>query len=99
MEKQTLLTKCKKFEEKMHNFRNFGANDSEPKAYFVKLLRKKIKHKLNIEPMDQNWQLYSDVKGSKLVAKKMTASMATILRNIDKTPFSEINEVCLYYQL
>lgn len=94
----TLLDKCKEFEELMTQHRKFGANDTEPRFHFKNALYCKIHKEVDKIPKNANdWELYSSMEGSDVVAEELTKALKPIIDSIENTPHKEVKEVVYWY--
>lgn len=90
----------KSFLALMHENRNFGAIDTEPRQAFYSLLESSFAGKDLDEDMEPDfWQLYSSMEGSEEVANEFTAKYKQLHYAIQEAPHKQIIEAANYFGL
>lgn len=88
----------KAFLKLMHEHRNNGATDSEPRNAFYRLLEDSFAGKDFDEDLDGDyWELYSSMEDSQDIANELTAKYKELHYAIQEAPHKQIVDAANYF--
>jgi len=89
--------KFEDFEKAQYELREFGASDSEPDWVFQDIIRQIIKgDKAEIPASANDWQIFSNMKGSNRAAKILSSKTEALVKAIQNVTVAELQEVREY---
>jgi hypothetical protein len=92
------ILKIREFEAIMLKYRNFGAEDSEPRYEFRKTMTNFFKGKdFYIPASARAWQLYSSMEGSEEAALVLNRNLNKLIHTLSEMPFSEVSYAGRYF--
>jgi len=88
------------FTNYQHSRSKFGAADTEPRAFFERVMRTALCTASPIESLfegDNPWELYSSVKGWKAVSDCLTRKVKVLVKRLREGQYKSICELVKYY--